>query len=456
MSEPIVVIVDVTDTLSSPWSAGIQRVVRGITAALAARPDVDLVPVVRVDGSQRVRTLVGDEPDRLAQPPVGDRPPVPAAAARPWLEALDERLPAWSMRAARSVVRPLRAAQYRIRAERRRVAAERRHRDVIVRRVEPGTVVLELDAVWNQVGVDRRRWYRGLAGQGARIVPFVHDLLPIEHPDWFVPSLVAVFTDTVGIQLAAADLVVTNSSATADSVRRLAASLGRAGVPVAPVVLGADRADRADPGRTSDPAGRAGAARVVLVVGTIEPRKNHRTLLQAWGRLRASGVADDAELVVVGRPGWRADDVVADLEDGPALGLRWLAGADDAALGRCYEEADLVVVPSLTEGYGLPVVEALQAGVPVLSSRGGALAALGERAPVAVELLDATDVDAWTTALARHLSDPEHHRRAVAAVERVSVPTWGDTAAEVVDALRSMTPIRGGFPTGGADSGVPS
>jgi glycosyltransferase involved in cell wall biosynthesis len=453
VSEPIVVLVDVTDTLSSPWSAGIQRVVRGVTAALAARPDVELVPVVRVEGSQRVRTLVGDEPARLVDPPVGERPPAAAAAPRPWLEALDDRLPAWSMRAARSVVRPLRAAQYRIRAERRRLVAERRHRDVIVRRVEPGTVVLELDAVWNQVGVDRRRWYRGLADQGATIVPFVHDLLPIEHPDWFVPSLVAVFTETLGIQVAAADLVVTNSSATADSVRRLAASVGRAEVPVAPVVLGADRAD---PGRAPGPAGRVGVARTVLVVGTIEPRKNHRTLLQAWARLRADGLTDGAELVVVGRPGWRADDVVADLEDGPARGLRWLAGADDALLGRCYEEADLVVVPSLTEGYGLPVVEALQAGVPVLSSRGGALAALGERAPVAVELLDATDVDAWVAALGRHLGDPQHHRRAVDAVAGVSVPTWGDTAAEIVDGIRSMAPVRGGFPTGGADSGAPS
>ncbi len=453
MSEPIVVLVDVTDTLSSPWSAGIQRVVRGVTAALAARPDVDLVPVVRVEGSQRVRTLVGDEPARLADPPVGERPPAAAAAPRPWLDALDERLPAWSMRAARSVVRPLRAAQYRVRAERRRLVAERRHRDVIVRRVEPGTVVLELDAVWNQVGVDRRRWYGRLADQGATIVPFVHDLLPIEHPDWFVPSLVAVFTETLGIQVAAADLVVTNSSATADSVRRLAASLGRTEVPVAPVVLGADRAD---PGRAPGPAGRAGVARTVLVVGTIEPRKNHRTLLQAWARLRADGLADGAELVVVGRPGWRADDVVADLEDGPGRGLRWLAGADDALLGRCYEDADLVVVPSLTEGYGLPVVEALQAGVPVLSSRGGALAALGERAPVAVELLDATDVDAWVAALGRHLSDPQHHQRAVAAVGAVSVPTWSDTAAEIVDGIRSMAPVRGGFPTGGADSGAPS
>ncbi|MBU6216549.1 MAG: glycosyltransferase family 4 protein [Acidobacteria bacterium] len=456
MSDPIVVIVDVTDTLSSPWSAGIQRVVRGVTAALAARSDVELVPVVRVEGSQRVRTLVGDEPARLARPPAGERPPMPTAAPRPWLEALDRSVPAGAMRAARAVVRPLRALQYRARDERRRLSAERRHHEVILGRVAPGTVVLELDAVWNQVGVDRRRWYRDLQRQGARIVPFVHDLLPIEHPDWFVPSLVAVFTDTLDTQLAAADLVVTNSSATADSVRRLAASLDRSEVPVVPVVLGADRADRADESRVPGPADTAEVARVVLVVGTIEPRKNHRTLLQAWDRLRADGTATDAELVVVGRPGWRADDVVEQLEAGADHGIRWLSGADDEELVRCYQQADLVVVPSLTEGYGLPVVEALRAGVPVVSSSGGALAALGERAPVAVELVEPTDVDGWVDAIRRHLVDPAHRVRALAAVADADVPTWGDTAEELVAALRASTAIRGEFPTGGANQELPS
>ena len=442
MSAPIVVLVDVTDTLSSPWSAGIQRVVRGVTAALAERPDVELVPVVRVDGSQRVRTLVGDESARLAHPPVGPRSSAAAERTRPWLEALDRRVPTGVMRAARAVVRPLRAAQYRIRDERRRLVAERRHRDVIVRRVEPGTVVLELDAVWNQVGVDRRRWYRELSRQGARIVPFVHDLLPIEHPDWFVPSLVAVFTDTLRTQVEVADLVLTNSSATAASVRRLATTLGRPGVPVAPVVLGADGGDRLGRTTTSGSDGPDAPASTVLVVGTIEPRKNHRTLLQAWDRLRADGVAEGAELVVVGRPGWRAEDVVEMLAGGGARGIRWLSGADDGELARCYERADLVVVPSLTEGYGLPVVEALRSGVPVVSSRGGALEALGERAPVAVELVDATDVDGWVTAIGRHLADGAHHQRAVAAVAGVAVPTWADTATGMVDELRAAAALR--------------
>ncbi len=458
---PTVVYLDVTDTLSSPWTAGIQRVVRGLAAALAAHPDLRLVPLVRIDGSQRFRTLVGDEAARLARAPAGSLAAPRAPRVRPWLDALDDGLPPSVMRVARALVRPVRAAQYRLRDERLRLLAERRYREVTIRRYESGAVLLEADAVWNQVGVDRERWYRRLRADGVRVVPFVHDLLPIEHPDWFVPSLVSVFTATLRTQVAAADLVLTNSESTADAVRRLAASLGRRDLRVVDVPLGADEPTAVtDVSSSTGPPGRSGAggstaagARRVLVVGTIEPRKNHRVLLEAWDRLGAQGRPDGAELVVVGRPGWRADDVVAALRARSTDGVRWLSDADDDRLAECFREADLVAVPSLTEGYGLPVVEALRAGVPVVSSRGGALAAFGARAPGAVELVDPGDVGAWADALRRHLSDPAHHARAREAVRGVEVPSWSDTADLIAAALAALGGVAH---TGGADPGPPS
>jgi len=444
---PIVVLVDVTDTLSSPWVAGIQRVVRGVVGALSARPDVRCVPIVRVDGSQRFRTLTAGERERLERPP----PPAPPAAtaptvARRWVDSLDERLGPGTMRAARRVVRPLRAVQYWVRDQRLRLRAERLHRDAIVRVHTPGSVLLELDAVWNQVGVDRRRWYERLHRGGVSVVPFVHDLLPLEHPEWFVDSLVEVFDHTVRLQVEVADLVLTNSEATARSVRSLAASLGRPRLDVAPVVLGADRPEE-ERDLVGVPVAPSGFT--TLVVGTVEPRKNHRVVLDALRSIERDDPPTGVQLVVVGRAGWVADEVVEELRRRHGASLTWIEDADDLALRSWYAAADLVLVPSITEGYGLPVVEALRAGVPVLSSDGGALEELGRRCPVAVELLDPLDPAAWAAAWRRHAVDDEHHARAVRAARAAVVPNFSETAAQIVVALRGLG-SSGPAPGGGA------
>ena len=451
VSAPLTVYVDVTDTLSSPWAAGIQRVVRGVIAGFDALEDelgtVHAVPLVRVDGSQRFRVLDVSERDRLRTPPPAPARPVPAAdRPRPVRDALDAHLPEWVTTAGRGVIRPIRHAAQVARRQVVRVRAERRAADRIVRTFEPGSVWFEVDAVWNQTEVDRTTLYRRLRRAGVRVVPFVHDVLPIERPEWFVPSLVEVFVAMLTTQVLAADEVLTNSASSAGSVTELATRLGRSGLRVTPIELGADPLvvpDRVDSAveperRASGPGLPAGLGERphVVVVGTIEPRKNHRCALDAVRRLAQEQPDVDLDLVVAGRAGWNAGEVIDDLRGDRSGRVHWLDDLDDATLRLVVEQATLVLVPSITEGYGLPVVEALAAGVPVLSSNGGALAELGARLPVAVELLDPGDPAAWAEAIARHLRDEDWHDAAVGAARAAVVPDWRSTAAAVVDALR--------------------
>ena len=92
----------------------------------------------------------------------------------------------------------------------------------------------------------------------------------------------------------------------------------------------------------------------------------------------------------------------------------------------------MVAVASITEGYGLPVIEAMSHGVPVISSDGGALIEAGGSL---VEHVAARDVAAWAEALGRHLDDDELVAERRASLQDYDAPRWADTGAQVADAL---------------------
>lgn len=430
----LVVHVDVTDTVATHWRAGIQRVVAQLVDRLSVESGVQVVPVVWLESVRGFRTLTADETRRLA--PVVAAAPAPAdagapssigrlvATVRPALGAVRRRLVALLVAArVEPVLRRLRRALLRV----------TRDRALVPLRIElpAGSVLFELDTVWNNTWVDRAELYRDLRRGGVHLAVLVYDLLPQEHPEWFETSLVAVSDRTMAAQAAHADLVLAISEHTAASFTRFAATRGL--TPPEPVVvtLGADAAAAHRRGDAVLP-GELVGARYVLAVGTVEPRKNHATLLDAFDRLLET--EPDAHLVVVGRPGWHNDEVLARLDRHPVLGhrLHWFRDAGDDLLATLYEHARVVAVASLTEGYGLPVIEALSRGVPVVSSDGGALVEAGADL---VTHVGAVDVDAWVDVLGRHLCDDELDRRCRDALADYVAPTWARTAAQVGAAL---------------------
>lgn len=140
----------------------------------------------------------------------------------------------------------------------------------------------------------------------------------------------------------------------------------------------------------------------ILTVGTVEPRKNHLGTLTATRRVRER--FPDTELVVVGRAGWRSDDIAAAIRAAEAAGwARWLPEASDLDLARAYAEAAVFVYPSWYEGFGLPVLEAMSYGVPVVA---GDVAALREAAGDAARLADPADPDAIASQIIALLDDP--------------------------------------------------
>ena len=144
-------------------------------------------------------------------------------------------------------------------------------------------------------------------------------------------------------------------------------------------------------------------ARYILSVGTIEPRKNLGRVLIAFERLAGEGLAD--AFVIVGKKGWLYDDFFAQLDCSPVrdrvIFPGWVADEDLPAV---YSGAAALAFPSEFEGFGLPVLEAMACGAPVVCSN---TSSLPEIAGDAALLVDPLDTDAITAALRRVLSEPE-------------------------------------------------
>jgi len=163
----------------------------------------------------------------------------------------------------------------------------------------------------------------------------------------------------------------------------------------------------------------------LLAIGTLEPRKNLIALVSAWMRLRAGGW--DGQLVVAGAEGWGTPALDASLPDpAAARDLRRLGRVPDADLPVLLSLAGAFAYPSLLEGFGLPVVEALACGVPTVTSDRGAMAEVAGDAAI---LVDPTDVRALAAALERALTPgAERDRLAAAGPARAATFDWNTAA----------------------------
>jgi len=258
------------------------------------------------------------------------------------------------------------------------------------------------------------------------IVLTVHDLAYLDYPEMFSRAGLRFFRRALELALSDATLVLCSSRATL-------ARCSEAGFDAARlrhVPLGVE-ITRADAAAVSDVRVRFGLAReYVLWTGTIEPRKNLPTLLRAFGEVERA-----ADLVLVGPPGWNEDleSVLAGLPDGVRARVKRLGWVDRGDLGALYAGAAVFCFPSLLEGFGFPVVEAMAHGTPVVTSSGTSTEELVEGG--AGLLVDPRDVTSVAEALSRVLEDEAlAGRLAGAGRARACEYTWAATADLVADA----------------------
>ncbi|MCQ4159376.1 glycosyltransferase family 4 protein [Roseomonas sp. GC11] len=282
--------------------------------------------------------------------------------------------------------------------------------------------------------LDRSGPIEALRRAGCAFVPLIHDLIPVTHPEYARPGQAEKHLRRIGTTAALADGVIVNSAATAEA---LAPHLGGRAMPppvlVAP--LGIDTAPRGQSSTQSS----TGTDPYFVALGTIEPRKNHLLLLHLWRELARTHGAAAPRLLIIGKRGWENENIVDILERCTALrGLVQEVGQlPDRMVAEMLQGARGLLFPSFAEGYGLPLAEALAAGVPAICSDLPALREVGGEVP---DYLDPLDGAAWREAVLDYASPASPARAAqMARMAQWQAPAWADHFQLVDGLLEDVT-----------------
>lgn len=413
------IFVDCTQTMSWSVMTGIPRVVRSIIREgrlVAAAHGATLVPV-RFHWGRFVPVPVGRE-----------------GLPKPTLSHHSRLYRTQKMLLPRTLMRKAGRLAARLRL------ASSASTDIVIGRDD---VLLLADSSW------REEWWEAidrLCAAGARLGVVQHDFIPMRHPELVPPKSPAVFRRWMHATLTRADFVLAVSETVARETRAELLALGRADVAkrhVFTVHNGSDFLSReAAAGRVRASLRRfldASPVAPFLTVGTIEPRKNQAALLEAFRMLRAA--EPEARLLVLGMVGWNGQAVADAMRHDPdwGSGIFHLSDANDTELLHAYHHARALVFPSLAEGYGLPIVEALALGLPVLASD---IPVHREVGSGACTFFDPTQPQALADSLRDFcLYGPRVRRGGM----RVRPPTWPEAAEQVVMAALSVidgTPTR--------------
>jgi len=240
-------------------------------------------------------------------------------------------------------------------------------------KVQQGDVLLLLDStwysnIWPSVSAARAR--------GAKVVAVIYDLIPITHGEFCDDFLAKVFKGWFHDSVQYVDRYIGISQTVQQDLegfmrRELGVEVLR-GKQFDYFHLGGDIAERTVGSESEvrpDVKQAFSGGSSYLIVSTVEPRKNHAFLLDTFERLWFAS-ADDVRLVIVGRPGWKVDTLLGRIRHHPELGRRlfYFSDLDDTEVGYSYDHAKALVFPSIVEGFGLPILESLNRGLPVLAS----------------------------------------------------------------------------------------
>lgn len=270
-------------------------------------------------------------------------------------------------------------------------------------------------------------------------VGFVYDLLPVLFPEWWRLDQQARSRTWFTWTGRNAALVLCCSRSTCRDASRFFADAQIDTGPIEVLALGDELSVGLAAARSAEHAPTSAARPFVLYVSTLEVRKNHRLLFQVWRRLIAAhGSERVPDLVFVGRRGWLVDDFVTELEQSRFLGgkIVWRERVDDAELARLYESCLFTVYPSLYEGWGLPVAEALSFGKCCVASSSSSLSEVGGDL---VDYHDPHDVAGATALIERAIFDTAFRAAAERRIrERFRPRSWRDSAVDLLARIERL------------------
>lgn len=265
-------------------------------------------------------------------------------------------------------------------------------------------------------GLDNPALPAWIARNRARAVYLVHDLIPLTHPEFCRAGEAGKHAARMENALSSAAGIVGNSQATLDELATFAVEHEK---PM-PETLVAWISGHRPPANVRP---RTLERPHFITLGTIEGRKNHLLLLRIWERLVAEMGEAAPILLIVGQRGWEAESAIAMLDrlstaNGP---VRELGRCRDDELAALLAGARALLMPSFAEGFGLPVIEALQLGTPVIASDLPVFREIAGDIPI---YLDPLDRPGWEQAIRDFSTDSRERLRQLKAMADYRAPDW--------------------------------
>ena len=301
----------------------------------------------------------------------------------------------------------------------------------VLSHVFAGDVFFLLDPIWGEAIQKMEESLHHFVMQGARVYSILHDILPVDHPEWFSAGVKDVFIEWLSKISRFANGIISVSYATQLSFENWLENyneehntqIGRQ-LALKHIHNGVDLRKLSN-NETSSLDNDISDKPYFLVVGTLEPRKGHITVLNAFEQLLEE-TEFDYNLVIVGKHGWNVDKLADRINSSPLINdsLFWLQGVDDATLNQLYQESEAVIVPSLAEGFGLPLIEAASYNKPVICSD----------IPVFQELMadSATYFKAGNSVSLYKVLEKYQSNQQNFTSSELNFNTWSDSASEVL------------------------
>lgn len=258
----------------------------------------------------------------------------------------------------------------------------------------------------------------------------IHDLIPIIHPRYCRAGEQVRHVRRMENVLRSAAGIIGNSQATIDDLANFAASSGLTMPPaVRAFIAGAPISAEVRPKLFDRPH--------FITVGTIEARKNHVMLLHIWQKLIAKYGSASPLLLIAGQRGWKAQSAIAILDEAADLKghVLELGTCGDEQLASLVAAARALLMPSFAEGFGLPIIEALQLRTPVIASNLHVFREFADDIPTYVDPLDWRG---WENAIVSFTGDAPERKRQLQAMQTYRPPSWPQHFAIVDDWLRTL------------------
>ena len=316
---------------------------------------------------------------------------------------------------------------------------------------DPGDVLLLFGEHWRPPLVDSIRAIH--RARTLRIMPLVHDLMPVRRPELFwddrpgcdTANFLRLYRQSVRTLVECGDRILTNSEFSRADLLRYCEEQGwpPPAVGVVPLASDLDRAVAPEfTPRLRDKALGDGA--FALMVSHIDPRKNHLFAYQLWRRLAERLGARTMPLVLAGRRGWQSADLLLRLEHDVEMWgrhLHLIEAPSDGELAWLYSGAAFTIFPSELEGWGLPITESLAFGTPCLAADNSSLREASQGLAWHADTLDGI---AWAQEVERCMIDPAHLAAMRATIKRKFVKRrWADFLADVLREVQAVSELRG-------------